>query len=223
MATKQEIAESLTVSELREFAEQEDIDLGGATVKSDIVDRVVSGSTASALSAYAFEGEEGEEREQRMERGEKPAEEENMVGPAAAKSTKAGKATQGASAGTGTYLTPEQQLEQGVSPADLEIQQAATGESRIVKANPEVPTQSQVEAAEVEHPGPPEVLITVDGEEVELPPDEAARAASLNPAVHPGNAQEGYWSNPNQANWQTDEDAVKANEEAYAARVVPAE
>lgn len=175
MATKQEVAESLTVNELREFAEGEGIDLAGATVKSDIVDRVVAGSTAAALNAYAFE-----EEEQMSE--------------------------------------PEQK-----SAADLEITQAPTGESRIVKANPEAPTQAQLDAALVETTGPAPLTVTVDGDEVVLRPDDAARLASQQEPTHEGNAQEGYWSNPALADWQSDPDAVKANEEAYAARVVPAE
>ena len=183
MATKQEIAESLTVNDLREFAEGEGIDLAGATVKGDIVARVVAGSSAAALNAYAFE------------------EEEEMA----------------------EVLTPQEQAEQGVSAADLEITQAPTGESRIVKANPEAPTQAQLDAALVETSGPAPLTVTVDGDEVELRPDDAARLASQQEPKHEGNAQEGYWSNPALIDWQTNPDAVQANEEAYAARVVPAE
>jgi hypothetical protein len=197
VATKQEIAESLTVNELREFAEQQGIDLTGYTVKADIVERVASGSTAAALSAYAFEV---------------VPEEEQMEG-----------SKEGTSESTTAVLTPQQQAEQGVSAADLEISQAppGTGEPRIVKANPEAPTQAAMDAAQVEVTGPPETIVTVDGDEVALRPDQAAAIAPE--PVHPGNAQEGYWSNPANADWQSDEAAVKAYEEAYAARIVPAE
>lgn len=57
MATKQEIAEGLTVDELRSLADEHGVDLSGTGNKADIVERVVSAVSKDDLEAY----ESGEE------------------------------------------------------------------------------------------------------------------------------------------------------------------
>lgn len=125
-------------------------------------------------------------------------------------------------------LTPEEAQAARLSPADLEVGggYAPAGEPRIVKANPEMPNAQQVEAATGEQSGPAAVKVTVtDGDgnetEAELYADDEARlnsAFAANTSDHPSNQASGHWSNPALAQWGDDEEAVKANEEAYAAR-----
>jgi hypothetical protein len=115
----------------------------------------------------------------------------------------------------------------GQSPADLELRlpQTATGESRIVKARPEMPTAAQIEDSTTEIAGPPDVSVTVtdsDGNEVStrVRPDDAARLSQVTAsqqATHPANTGKGHWSNPNLT--EMTEEEKEADAKAYAARV----
>jgi hypothetical protein len=51
MPTKQELAESLTIAQLRELAAEQSIDITGLTAKTDLVDAIVAGTTAAVIEA----------------------------------------------------------------------------------------------------------------------------------------------------------------------------
>lgn len=53
MATKQELAESLTIAELKQLAEEHDVDVSGCEVHADYADAVAAGVTKDVLEAAA--------------------------------------------------------------------------------------------------------------------------------------------------------------------------
>lgn len=203
MTTKQEIAESLTVPELRSLADEHGIDLTGLSAKQDIADAVAAGATKEQLESAA-EGDQS--------------------GASSTSSSSASTPNPAPEAGPGGFLSPEELQKRGLSAADLETGTPIVGgEPIIVKSFPERQSQPEVEAATEEQPGPLVTTVTVpdgDGErEVELTPDESARITStVGVARHPIHDAAGHGSNPNQAAWGDNEEAVAANEEAYAAR-----
>lgn len=69
MATKQELAESLTVEQLREVASREDVDLSGLTAKQDIIEAVTSGVSKDTLERAA----DGQRKQGGAFASEKPA------------------------------------------------------------------------------------------------------------------------------------------------------
>ncbi len=60
MATKQELAEQLTVEELRDLASEHGVDLAGASNKSEIVERVTASLTKDDLAGAQSEDSEAE-------------------------------------------------------------------------------------------------------------------------------------------------------------------
>jgi hypothetical protein len=212
VATKQEIAEGLTVDELRSLADEHQVDLSGASNKADIVERVVSAVSKDDLEAYEF-GEES------AAGSSAPSGDDAIAGSTPLADRQARSTSD---------QSPDPRFAAGASAADLELSgpQLAPGESIVVKANPETPTPSQVEAAESEQAGPPAVSITVtDADKNEVAPlvaaDTEARiaqaVASENPN-HPAFTSQGHWSNPNFPVEMTDEEREKDSQE-YASRV----
>jgi hypothetical protein len=263
VATKQELAESMTVAQLKEFAANEGIDTTGLSAKDDLVERVSSSSTKEALQTEydALYGDEPEgDEESDSETGD------SASTPGTTPSVPAGDPSEGAVEaapivaddhrlipGEDADLRPasEQEAnavatetdvaqprvspadtaglaEAGQSPADLELRlpQLATGEPRIVKARPEMPTAEQVkDSTTVLNSGPPAVSLTVtdaDGEEraaVVDPADSAllAQRAASQTSGHPAHTSKGHWSNPNLT--EMTEEEKEEDAEAYAARV----
>lgn len=68
MATKLEIAESLTIAELRELAAAQDVNLAGLSTKDDIADAVAAGVAKADLEAYASGGDEVADEDAEKER-----------------------------------------------------------------------------------------------------------------------------------------------------------
>jgi hypothetical protein len=206
VATKQELAESMTVDQLRDFAGREGIDVSGLSTKAELVERVSNAASKEALEAEAdaLAGTEPTPGSTPSVAGEGPAAAER-ISPADTAAL----------------------AEAGQSPADLELRltRPATGESRIVKSSPETPTLAQVEASETEIAGPPDVSVVVtdsDGNEQDarVRPDDAAllaqRTASQQ-ADHPANTSKGHWSNP--VLGEMTEEEKEADAKAYADRV----
>lgn len=215
MTTKQEIAESLTVTDLRSLADEHGIDLSGLTAKAEIVDAVTAGVTKDQLEAFAGEDAAPE--------AEAPAEQAPEATAGAQATTPNSPNT--LPSGPGGYVSPEDLQKRGLSAADLELGTPIVGgEPTIVKSFPERQSQPEVEAATEEQPGPLVSSVTVtDGDgstrEVELTPDESARITStVGVARHPIHDAAGHGSNPNLNAWGDNEEAVAANEKAYAAR-----
>jgi hypothetical protein len=201
VATKQELAESLSDEQLRSLAENAGLDVEDGS-REDYIDAIVSGRavTVADLEAAQTDGSGGETTV--SEEG-KTTETTPRVAPQDA----------------------EGLAKAGLSPADLELglPKLALGEPIIQKSSPETPTLAQVEASEQEVTGVPtsEVkLVTGKGEEqIALRPDDAATFAQRvgsDTAGHPAHKTEGHWSNPNFAP-MTDEQAYE-NEVAYAER-----
>jgi hypothetical protein len=205
VATKQELADSLTADQLRDLAEREGVDVTGARSKTDLVNLVSAGLPKAVLQAEV-EGEPAAREEAVMAEEEKEgAVPQERISPA----------------------DTEGLAKAGRSPADLELRlpQRAAGEPRVVKASPEMPSLEQIEAATSEEAGPPKVEVTVTdaaGETVSqrVRPDDAAQIAQRTAsaqAEHPAHTSAGAWSNPDLVEW-TDEEK-EADAEAYKARV----
>jgi hypothetical protein len=204
VTTKQEIAESLTVPELRSLADEHGIDLTGLSAKQDIADAVAAGATKDQLESAA-EGDQS--------------------GASSTLSLTSTTPNPAAQAGPGGYVSPEELQKRGQSAADLEMGVPIVGgEPIIIKSFPERQSQPEVEAATEEQPGPLVSTVTVtDGDgsqrDVELTPDESARITStVGVARHPIHEAAGHGANPNLAAWGDNEEAVAENEKAYAAR-----
>lgn len=196
MATKQEIAEGLTIAQLRELADQEGVDLAGLSTKDEIADAVASGVGKDTLSSYA-EGENGAQSEDtatttrtssapstastnREPIGEDAVADIPLTAEAAAGELPALGPPNPEPVATSDKAPrnevgsiahdPVAQQKAGVSPADLEVPGlGAGGPTIIVKQNPETPSPHQVAGALAAVPGPVVPTVTVqdhEGEEV---------------------------------------------------------
>jgi hypothetical protein len=233
MPTKQELAESLTIAQLRELATEQSIDISGLTAKADLVDAIVAGTTAAAIEAKVTSAttptQEGTTVSENTEGTppEEPEEKEPLalsepLGPRELVPT--GEQELEPRIGPEQPWGPEEQQEAGVSPADLELGALAampSGPKILTKVNPETPSPQQVDAAVGITSGPPVTTVTVsaDGEETRsLAPDDAALISQrlVSDGGHPAHASAGHYANPIFRE-VTDEER-EADREAYASR-----
>jgi hypothetical protein len=255
VATKQELAESMTIAELQDFAADNGIDLAGLSSKADIAERVANSASKDDLQAEAdrlnpdADDQPPDDTSASSTPGATPAIADEGGGEEAPEinaedhllSAEAGDAdlrpaseiegdTQAATPESVDRISPADTAglaAAGQSPADLELRQPqlATGEDRIVKARPEMPTAEQVKDSTTVVSGPPDVSVVVtdaDGNEqhARVRPDDAARLAQVTASQqsgHPAHTSKGHWSNPNLTE-MTDEEK-EADAEAYADRV----
>lgn len=237
--TKAELADALTVEQLRTLAGDKNVDLTGKSNKAEIAEAVAAGTTASDLESAQpttttpdttaapstttdptttdplARTSESDLSQTASAQATRTAAEENDI-PVAT--------IPGNIAPNDTEALQKARL----SAADLELAAPTLpgGETRIVKASPETPTARQVEASEVEQSGPPGAtieLVTGKGEDNivgrVMADDQAliTQRVVATTANSPVQLAKGHGSNPNLRD-MTDEER-EANEEAYAARV----
>ena len=212
MATKLELAESLTIAQLRELAADQNVDLAGLSAKDDIADAVAAGVAKDDLQAYVDRAG-GDAVAENENENDAPSGDDQPV-------------REGQPVERINPLDTAAQAEAGQSPADLELRLggAVSGDEIIVKANPETPTAQQVEDSQQAVPGPPNLSVTVsDGQGSEIDsavtPSDAAQIQQRVVASkqdHPAFTSAGHYSNPNLGDASIEERI--ANEEAYAER-----
>ena len=191
MATKQEIAESMTIAQLQDFAAEEGIDLSGLSGKQDIADAVASGSTAEALKAEreALDGDLNQDEDTEATAttsttaGSTPSVADDGATATAAPidaddhrlteddmslqpPSENLPATAGVVVEVPDRISPADTAalaEAGQSPADAELRLTGVvgGEERIVKARPEMPTITEIKDATTVLSGLPAVEVIV--------------------------------------------------------------
>jgi hypothetical protein len=192
--TKQEIAEGLTVAQLREVADAEGVDITGLSAKQDIADAVAASVSKDALSDAADDTTTDNDTSsspspstsgppaEGVSAGLDPLEithdavglsdklSDLQVGPTNPPAPDVGVKAPRADSGAVGH-DPEALQKAGLSPADMELPTAgAYGDPIIVKQNPETPNIKEVANSLTTVPGPPniEITITEDGEDKNL-------------------------------------------------------
>jgi hypothetical protein len=249
VATKQELAESMTISQLRALADDEGVDLSGASAKDEIVERVVAGVSKETLQEAA--GETGTEGETSTSGGTTPGstpsvpntgegdqaqpvepgdhlltdEDESLTPPAEQEGM-----TQAVVPAPVARIAPSDtealaRAGQSAADAELRLPHTAAGEPRIVKQRPEMPTLNEVTDSLGAVVGPPDVTVTVTdvtGEEkaARVRPDDAAMMAQ-----RVASQQSGHPAHISKGHWsnptltEMTDEEKEADAKAYADRV----
>jgi hypothetical protein len=192
--TKQELADSLTIAQLKKLAGDNELDLEGASQKDEIAERVAASRAVSAEALQAA-ADGGDSRDADADRPPGRSEAEAAAAGASPADLELSSPAMPPGEPIVVKSSPEMPSQAQVDAATSEV------------AGPPVTAVTLTDA---------------DGGTIdrELPPDTAAtlaqRVASENPE-HPAFTSEGHWSNPNFPRDMTDEEREK-DQAAYASR-----